>query len=553
MNEFQNYAYGAGQQLAPQGIFGSLLGAPLGGLIGRGIGGLFGNANLGRQIGQAAGGIGGGFLPFAADPVTAAYAQQAQQQQLEQQLQQQHLLQQQLAPQGWFGNLIGQVGRPLGGAIGGLFGNAGLGSTIGGVAGQLGQLLPFGADPVAQAYAQQAQQAQLAQLAQQGQLAPQGWFGNLIGQVGRPLGGAIGGIFGNAGLGSTIGGVAGQLGRMLPFDADPVAQAYAQQAQQAQLAQLAQLQQGQLAPQGWFGNLIGQVGRPLGGAIGGIFGNAGLGSTIGGVAGQLGRMLPFDADPVAQAYAQQAQQAQLAQLQQQGQLAPQGWFGNLIGQVGRPLGGAIGGIFGNAGLGSTIGGVAGRLGSMLPFAADPVAQQIAQQQQQQQLQQLQQLQHIQQQQAEQFAPQGWFGNLLGQVGRPLGSAIGGIFGNANLGGTIGGAAGQLGQLLPFGADPVSQQLAQQQQEQVAQLMTQGAMPINQSWLSNIMKQHSPYSQFGTGMCSPSMGRPYGQFLPFGADPVSAAYAQQAQLAQQMAPNSLYSNQSMPYAGEPTLH
>ncbi len=83
MNEFQNYGYGAGSQLAPQGIFGSLLGAPLGGLIGRGIGGLFGNANLGRQIGQTAGGIGGGFLPFGADPVTAAYAQQAQQQQIE--------------------------------------------------------------------------------------------------------------------------------------------------------------------------------------------------------------------------------------------------------------------------------------------------------------------------------------------------------------------------------------------------------------------------------------------------------------------------------------
>ena len=187
MNELQQY-YGQQLQpqqmggLAPQGFFGSLLGAPLGGLIGRGIGGLFGNSRLGGQIGQAAGGIGGGFLPFSADPVAAAYAQQQQQLQQLQQLQGQG----DLAPQGWFGNILRSVGRPLGSAIGGAFGNAGLGGTIGTYAGQLGGMLPFSADPVAQAYAQQdAQLQQLQQLQQQG-LAPQGWFGNIIRSVGRP-------------------------------------------------------------------------------------------------------------------------------------------------------------------------------------------------------------------------------------------------------------------------------------------------------------------------------------------------------------------------------
>ncbi|MES2318226.1 MAG: hypothetical protein V4631_12120 [Pseudomonadota bacterium] len=273
MNEFQNAGYGYGDpQFAPQGFLGGLLGAPLGGLIGRGVGSLFGNARLGNQIGQFAGGIGGSLLPFGVDPV-----QQAQQQMMQQQIQQQQLqelqqaqLAQQLNPQGWFGNLIGQVGRPLGGAIGGIFGNSGVGSTIGGIAGSLGKLLPFGVDPSMMAHPQvlaqiqqqqlfqqiqqlqqqlQQQQQQYAQLAQaiaqqqqqqqgqQGQIAPQGWFGNLIGQVGQPLGGAIGGLFGNSQLGSNIGNVAGQIGRMLPFGADPVAQAYAQQ----QMAQ-AQLQ-----------------------------------------------------------------------------------------------------------------------------------------------------------------------------------------------------------------------------------------------------------------------------------------------------------------------
>jgi hypothetical protein len=190
-----------GPQLVPQGFFGSLLGGPLGGLIGGGVGGLLGNPTLGRQLGQTLGTVGGGFLPFSVDPLTAAYAQQAQQAQL--------------APQGFFGNLLGQIGQPLGGALGPIFGNQQLGSQLGGAAGQLGRFLPFSVDPLTAAYAQQAQQAQLAQL------APQGFFGNLLGQIGQPLGGALGSIFGNQQLGSQLGGAAGQLGRFLPFQAGP--------------------------------------------------------------------------------------------------------------------------------------------------------------------------------------------------------------------------------------------------------------------------------------------------------------------------------------------
>ncbi|KRB84946.1 hypothetical protein [Noviherbaspirillum sp. Root189] len=354
MTDFQQSFSGVpGQQLMPQGLFGGLLGGPLGGFIGKGIGGLFGNPGLGSQIGQMAGGIGGSLLPFSADPMMAAYAQQQQQQQLQQLQQLQHLHQlqqlqqaqqapqsQQLAPQGFFGNLLGQIGQPLGGAIGGIFGNAGLGSTIGGAAGQLGRMLPFSADPIAQAYAMQ-----------QAQLAPQSFFGNLLN---RPLNGMISPTIGSLPIGTPIPGnpFMNQIQHQLPFGAQ-------------------QGLQGQLAPQGFFGDLIGQIGQPLGGAIGGLFGNAGLGSTIGGAAGQLGRLLPFGADPISQAYAmQQAQQAQLA---------PQGFFGNLLGQIGQPLGNAIGGMFGNAGLGGTIGGAAGQFGRLLPFGADGFGQPFGQQ------------------------------------------------------------------------------------------------------------------------------------------------------------------------------
>jgi hypothetical protein len=332
MNEFQGYqaGMGIGGQLAPQGFFGGLIGAPLGGLIGKGVGSLFGRPELGSQIGNIAGGIGGSLLPFGADPISAAYQQQA----IQQQLQQQQLGQ--LNPQGWLGNLIGSVAQPVGSAIGGLFGRPDVGGTIGGVAGQLGRMLPFGADPVSAAYQQQM-----------GQMTPQGWFGNLIGSVAQPVGSAIGGLFGRPDVGGTIGGVAGQLGRMLPFGADPLTmqavsqippqaliqqiqqlhqqlqqhqQQYAQLLQHVQQQQQQQLaQQGQMTPQGWFGNLIGSVAQPVGSAIGGLFGRPDVGGTIGGVAGQLGRMLPFGADPLTQAYLQQAQlqQAQLAQQQAQ--------------------------------------------------------------------------------------------------------------------------------------------------------------------------------------------------------------------------------------------
>ena len=260
----QSGAYGS-QVLSPQGFFGSMLGAPVGGLIGRGIGSLFGQSGAGSQIGQLAGGIGGALLPFSADPMQAYAQQLAQQQALQQLVQQQQLqqlqqlaqqqqvqqpsqfqlpTQQPLSPQGWFGNLIGQIGQPLGSAVGSILGQPHIGSQLGGYAGQLGRMLPFSADPMQQAYGQQAygQQVPTQAYASQG-YAPQGWIGNLIGQIGQPVGTAIGGLHGQPVLGGQIGSIAAQIGRLLPFQADPAQQALVQQMAQQQWAQqLAQMQ-----------------------------------------------------------------------------------------------------------------------------------------------------------------------------------------------------------------------------------------------------------------------------------------------------------------------
>src|SRR5881397_1921937 len=51
----------------------------------------------------------------------------------------------------------------------------------------------------------------------------------------------------------------------------------------------------------------------------------------------------------------------------------------------------------------------------------------------------------------QLAPQGFLGNLLGQLAGPAGQAFGGLFGQPPIGNQIGQALGGLGHLLPFQA------------------------------------------------------------------------------------------------------
>jgi hypothetical protein len=61
-----------------------------------------------------------------------------------------------------------------------------------------------------------------------------------------------------------------------------------------------------LSPQGFFGDLVGRFAQPVGGVVGGMLGNRALGSQLGGIAGQLGRMIPFGVDPMSAVAAAQA-------------------------------------------------------------------------------------------------------------------------------------------------------------------------------------------------------------------------------------------------------
>ncbi len=120
---------------------------------------------------------------------------------------------------------------------------------------------------------------------------PQGFIGDALGAVGGRVGNWIGGRFGNAGAGQTVGNVVGGLAqRFLPFEAGPQAGTY----------YVPQTAAPVFAPQGIVGDALGAIGAPLGGFIGGRFGNAGLGQTIGGTVGGLAqRFLPFDAGAAA--------------------------------------------------------------------------------------------------------------------------------------------------------------------------------------------------------------------------------------------------------------
>jgi predicted lipid-binding transport protein (Tim44 family) len=206
------------------------------------------------------------FTLFETDPMAAYYAAAQQQQQLD--------------PQGWFGNLLGTVGKPLGQAIGGLAGNRGLGGTIGGIAGNLGRMLPFEADPTAAYYAAAQQQLDPQSFAAFAQRNPQmtSYLGNDALRGRSPY------AYSNDWAAQRP---------ILPFEVDPVTAAYAAQQQQ-------------LNPQGFFGGLLGGIAGGLGGgAIGGLFGNRGrsIGKNVGNIVGGIaGGILPFQVDPMAQAY-----------------------------------------------------------------------------------------------------------------------------------------------------------------------------------------------------------------------------------------------------------
>lgn len=176
-------------------------------------------------------------------------------------------LQSQMSPQGWFGNVLGQIGQPLGAGFGGTFSNPQFSNLPGGWGTQLQNLIPISpavpgfhqiAQPVAGVLGQQAcafPGGFAAGYAPQQPLASQGWLGSVLGQTGQPSSYGIGGYFGTPQMASYASGLGSQLFGFNPLSNSPqavqAAQYAAQQAAQVgqQVAQQAAQQIAQQATQ----------------------------------------------------------------------------------------------------------------------------------------------------------------------------------------------------------------------------------------------------------------------------------------------------------------
>lgn len=262
-NPYAQSSYGntqqaqSGQSFAPQGILGSLLGSAAGRLLG----GLAGQGNLGRIVGGAA----GSFLPLQAGP---QYQQSGQYQQPGQPGHYPQMGQADFDPQA-FGSFFRKVASIIPDAVK--------------VAATVAKVLPLQAGP------QSAQQ----------QFAPQGWGGDLLGQLAQTAGGYVGGPWGQA-----IQGAGPLISHLSPFQAGPQ---YQQPGQYQQMGQPQQMGQGALDPQG-FGSFFRKVASIIPDAV--------------KVATTVAKVLPLQAGP-------QQQQMQPQQLQQLQQFDPQGLWSAL--------------------------------------------------------------------------------------------------------------------------------------------------------------------------------------------------------------------------------
>src|SRR3954463_12922498 len=151
----------------------------------------------------------------------------------------------------------------------------------------------------------------------------------------------------------------------------------------------------QFAPQGLFGSLLGSIAAPAGSALGNIFGHQQLGSQIGSTVGQIAHFLPFVAGP----------QMAAPQAGQQQQMDPLS-LANIVAMIRQAAQAAQQGL-------QILDTVHKAAPGLLPFALGPDQQQQAG--------------------AQQMAPQGLFGDLLGKVAGTAGGAIGGLFGQQQLG------------------------------------------------------------------------------------------------------------------------
>lgn len=338
-----------------------------------------------------------------------------------------------VVPAGLFGDILGSLAGTIGEQVGGWFGDKALGKTVGSAAGPLiKHFSPFQVLPPQLVTASAGPGDQAGGPEESLVVVPAGFLTGLLGGVGGSLlGGVVGGLFGNKKLGSDIGSAAGgALGSIFgPFSVVPAENTQtggsskgAPQGEQSMV----------LVPAGWLGDLFGGIASATGQIIGGD-----TGRTVAQIGGGIGKLVPWQALPPELSPASTGPDG--GSSTDELVVVPAGWLGNLASVFSGTIGYGVGGLLGNAQLGKQVGDAAAPVFKMLPFSVAP--------------------QELQPQSsgpggiaAEDklvVVPAGVFGGLLGSFGGLLGSAVGGIWGQPDLGKTIGDTVGQFGKFLPF--------------------------------------------------------------------------------------------------------
>lgn len=270
--------------LAPAGFIGDLL-SGLTGALGEVTGGLLGNAQLGREIGDAAAPV-AKLLPFQVVPPSLAPAAAGPGQDA---ANAEALV---VVPAGFIGGILGGLGGNLiGGAIGDWLGDKDTGGTVGSsIGGVLGGLLPFQVVPPqmmpASAEPNKPRSPDEAMV-----VVPAGFFGDLLSGVSGAVGNLIGGS-----TGQQIGSAASPFLKLLPFQALP--DEY-KPASTGPATGKGSQDSGDMVvlPAGFFGNLLSGVASTVGGVVGGLFGDSQTGQSIGAGVAPILNMLPFHAVP----------------------------------------------------------------------------------------------------------------------------------------------------------------------------------------------------------------------------------------------------------------